>query len=499
MEKQKRKSFLPSRVHARLFVAIVAILAVCFGIISIAAEPVLSYVLVLRTAGELTDIAEEINQLSPGSSSYYFELYSISVNNNVSFELISSTGTVNYQSSRGTSAQSSEHWAQTNSVSSEYDGTEPIQSYKVDFSAGKYEKRRKIATDAEYLVYSLETDTAEILHIFSPVAAINSNVKVATRVFTLISFGICLIMLVFIYIYSSLFTKPLVEMSDVTKDMADLDFHRRCQVRGNDEIGDLGRSINALSAALDSALMDLREKNEQLEKDIRHREELDKARREFINNVSHELKTPIAIISGYAEGLSAGLSDDPAVIHEYCQIISDESKKMNQLVVSLLELSKLESKNIEIHPENYCISDQISDVLSHFAILFDNHSLTVHNNVPAGLMCRAQPDKIEIVIKNYISNAVSHCSDKGNITLSCDDRNDKWRIGIFNTGSNIAEEDMANIWQSFYRADKAHERSENRFGLGLSIVQAIMKNHGTECGVQNTKTGVLFWFDVFKE
>lgn len=493
------RRFKLSRIRVRLFTAIVVILIICFTIICIAAKPVLTQVLVYRTARNLIEISDSIDSVMPSGVTYYFELYALAVNNNVSFELIASNGSLVYQSSEGYSAQSSGHLPSANSNESEYSQTEPEDVYSLGDNEGLYEKRRKVATSAEYLVYTRELSTGEMLHIFSPVASIDSNVEVAAAVFTLISGFICLLMLMIVYFYVARFTKPLVEMNDVTKDMAALDFARRCKPYGNDEIGELGNSINALSATLDSTLMDLREKNLQLQKDIEHRLVLDNARREFINNVSHELKTPIAIISGYAEGLSAGISDDPKVIHEYCQIISEESKKMNSLVVDLLQLSKLESNTQPLTPTQYSLSEQIADIMNHFSLLFSNHSIKAADNVPDGIFCYAQQDKIEIVLKNYITNAVSHCAGAMRITVDCADKGERWRISVTNTGSHIADSDLDGIWDSFYRADKAHDRSENRFGLGLSIVQAIMNNHNTPFGVANVKNGVEFWFEVKKE
>lgn len=488
-----------SKLRVRLFASFMAILIVCFTVIFIAAGPALTTFLVYKTAGDLNDVSERIDALAPGSPTYYFELYYLAVNNNISFELIGADGSLAYQSAAGYSAQSSGHLLSANSTETEYSQTKNVVTYDIGSVDGLYEKRRKIATKAEYLVFSKDMASGETLHIFSPVAVIDSNVAVAVRAFSFICIIICLIMLIIVYTYVLKFTKPLVEMNDVTRDMAALNFARRCKHYGSDEIGELSGSINALSTALDSALMDLREKNERLERDIEHRVELDSMRRDFINNVSHELKTPIAIISGYAEGLCAGISDEPEVIREYCEIILEESKKMNGLVVELLELSALESQKVEIVPTSYSLTEQINEVLSHFSILFSNHSIEVAADLPENADCVAQKDKIEIVLKNYISNAVSHCTVPGRISVRCEDMDDKWKVTVFNTGDGIKDEDINNIWTSFYRADKAHARSENRFGLGLSIVQAIMKNHSMGYGAENVRGGVEFWFEVKKD
>lgn len=474
-----------------MFITLLIILIVFFTVICVIAAPALTAVLIYRTGTDLSNISDKIENLSPSSSGYYFDLYSLAVNNNVSFELIGSDSTISYQSSEGFSPQSSAHIYSSSASESEYSQTQLISTYNSRISGTSYEKRRKYATNAEFLVLSRELSSNETLHIFSSVSVIDSNVEVATRVFTVICFIICITIIAFVYSYISKFTKPLEEMSDVTKDMAELNFARRCKPYGNDEIGELGNSINILSDTLDSTLIDLRSKNLQLENDIEHR-------REFISNVSHELKTPIAIISGYAEGLASGISDDPGIIHEYCEIIKEESSKMNDLVVELLELSKLESINTELVPAEYNLSEQIKEVISHFSLIASKNGISITNNVPDDIICFAQQDKIEIILKNYISNAVSHCSGDKKIIISCEKLDNIWRINVFNTGDKIAEEDINRIWESFYRADKAHSRAENRFGLGLSIVKAITEKHGMKCFVKNSIDGVTFGFEVSK-
>ncbi|MBR4766288.1 MAG: HAMP domain-containing histidine kinase [Clostridia bacterium] len=491
MKKTSEKRPVLNRIRTKMFISLFAILTVFFGVICFVAGPALSTVLIYRTYNNLKEISEEIDMVSPGSSTYYFDLYTIAVNNNISFELINQDDTISYQSSDGYSAQSSAHIYSSSSSDSDYLQTENITTYNFKNDSGKYERRRKIATRAEYLVYTDTLSSNETIHIFSSVAIIDSNVEVATRVFILICVFIALLMLLFVYRFISRFTKPLEEMNDITKDMANLNFARKCTPYRKDEIGELGENINVLSTTLDSTLHDLRQKNLQLETDIEHR-------REFISNVSHELKTPIAIISGYAEGLSSGISDDPSVIKEYCEIINEESKKMNGLVVELLELSKFESFSETLKPVIYNISEQIKDVVSHFSLLISEKGITVDNRITNDIFCSAQKEKIEIILKNYISNAISHCKNEMLIRLECDDCKDRWKIKIFNSGENIDESDINRIWESFYRADKAHSRNENRYGLGLSIVKAIADNHGMNCSVQNDAGGVTFDFEVQK-
>ncbi len=488
-----------SRIRIKLFRAIVTILVLCFIFISISNRPILYRVLAHQTSQELLEVSENINSLDPSSITYYFDLYAIAINNNISFEMLLNDGTLIYTSKDSSSALSSGHFPTSGAEGSEFSQTVLRDTYNFTPSPSLFEKRQKVATSAEYFVLTTLLESGETLHIFSPVATVNSNVEASVSVFNLIAVVICLIMSALTYFFVSKFTKPIVEMNDVTRDMAALNFKRKCRSYGNDEVGELGKSINTLSDTLDTTLMDLQDKNEQLERDIERRHALDDARKSFINNVSHELKTPIAIISGYAEGLAAGISDDPQVLSEYCRIINEETKKMNLLVVELLELSKLDSKTQPFTPENYDLGKQAADLFSNFALFFRKHGITAVNNIPEGCMCYAQRDKIEIVLKNYINNAVSHCDGEKLIKLDVVENNGNLRVSVFNTGECISEAETDEIWDSFYRADKSHSRGENRFGLGLSIVKSIMNLHSMPYGVDNVENGVRFWFEISKE
>ncbi len=488
-----------SRIRARLFATIIAVLIVLLVLITAFSTPMLFRVFAFQTYRDLRDIAQSITLCEPGSATYYFDLYSIAVNGNVDFELVNADGSLAYSSGSDSSVHGSGHFASSGAATALYGELQKTDSYQHAVNYDNFEIRKKSATNVEYFVYSSSLNTGETVHIYSEVADVEVIVDVAGRVYTFISIMMIVIMSAVFYILAARFTKPLVEINDVTKDMAALDFSRKCADYGKDEIGELGKSINILSTTLDATLMDLKDKNEQLEKDIEMRYALDNARKSFISNVSHELKTPIAIISGYAEGVCAGISDDPEVIKEYCQIINDESRKMNALVVELLELSKLENRVQPFMPEYFDIGAKTASLLNHLSLLFEQNGITVINNIPESLSCYAMEDKIEIVLKNYVTNAVSHCSGEKRIELNCIENGNLLEISVFNTGSPIAEHDFPELWDSFYRADKAHGRSENRFGLGLSIVKSIMENHSCRYGVKNAENGVIFTFEVSKD
>ena len=496
--KREFSLFRLSRIRIKLFAMITAVLVLFMALIAIFSVPLLFRVFSFHTYNTMNSAAEEINACDPGSATYFFDLYSIAGNYNIDIELIYPDGSVSYTSENGSTVYGSEHFS-SGGANSLFSSLKPVDDRKYAIKSNNFGIMKQAISNTEYFVYNCPAVTGETLYVYSEVADVENIVEVSGNVYSFLSFLMILVMSLFFYLLVAKFTRPLVEMNDITKDMAALNFERKCDNYGKDEIGELGSSINTLSTTLDATLMDLKDKNSRLEKDIEKRHQLDNARKSFINNVSHELKTPIAIISGYAEGLCEGISDDPEVIKEYCQIINDESRKMNSLVVELLELSKLESGAQPFTPDYFNLGAKIQSLLSHLSILFEQNNISVCNEVPEKLMCYAQEDKIEIVLKNYITNAVSHCSGNKVITVSAREHDGFIEISIFNTGENIAENDLPELWDSFYRADKAHGRSENRFGLGLSIVKSIMTNHACKYGVENVSNGVIFTFEVSKD
>ncbi len=496
--KKPLQKFRLSRIRIKLFATILAVLTLFFVVITVTTSPALFWVLSNRTYRQHDLAAEQIKSCIPGSVSYYFDLYAISLNNNIDFEILNPDGTI-YYASASDSIQGSSHHPSSGGNSSNYSNTVKTNEYEYAMKKENFEIRKLIAADARYFVYSTSFETGETLHIYSSVADVENIVSVSRSVFLTLFMSLFIFLSLIFYLLVAKFTNPLVEMNDITKDMAALNFNRRCGDYGKDEIGQLGNSINTLSSTLDATLIDLKDKNEQLKKDIQRRHALDNARKSFINNVSHELKTPIAIISGYAEGVCEGISNDPEVIKEYCNIIKSESNKMNGLVMELLELSKIESGAQPFKPDYFDLGAVTSSIINHLSLQLEASGITVINRIPSPLACYAEADKIEIVLNNYITNAISHCSNQKQIDISCVDNGNSYTVYVYNSGDHIAATDLPEIWDNFYRADKSHARSENRFGLGLSIVKGIMTNHKCKYGVENVENGVRFFFETAKD
>lgn len=292
------------------------------------------------------------------------------------------------------------------------------------------------------------------------------------------------------------FTKPILELSEIADRMAKLDFDAKYNVTRDDEIGRLGTSMNMLSSQLEYTISELKSANNELQSDIERKVQIDEMRQEFLSNVSHELKTPIALIQGYAEGLSDNVIDDVEDRKFYCDVIMDEAKKMNRMVRRLLNLNQLEFGNDKPNMDRFDIVEVIKSVVASSNILFKQKNISLTMYEPAAVYVWADEYLVEEVLTNYVSNALNHVKEPNIIRIYTKKNNGVVRIGISNTGDKIPEEELEKIWIKFYKVDKARTREYGGNGIGLSIVKAIMRSFNHECGVINLDDGVEFWFEL---
>ena len=242
-------------------------------------------------------------------------------------------------------------------------------------------------------------------------------------------------------------------------------------------------------------ISELKTANNELRKDIEQKVQIDEMRTEFLSHVSHELKTPIALIQGYAEGLKDNISEDEESRNFYCDVITDEAKKMNRMVQKLLTLNQIEFGNNKVEMERFDITELISNMLASNQILLEKGGIHVEfDEKPVHVW--ADEFMIEEVVGNYLSNARNHVSDHGTIRISYCRHGDNLRVKVYNTGKHIPEEDLDKLWVKFYKVDKARTREYGGSGVGLSIVEATMKAHGKDYGVSNIEGGVEFYFEV---
>ncbi|MCI8566610.1 MAG: HAMP domain-containing protein [Lachnospiraceae bacterium] len=330
----------------------------------------------------------------------------------------------------------------------------------------------------------------------SSLPGIKESAMISTRFTWMIGLVVILVSVLLVSQVSGRISGPITRLAQIADRMAHLDFSARYEGQREDEIGLLGASMNYMSEELERKISDLRSANLQLQRDIDEKVKVDEMRKDFISNVSHELKTPIALIQGYAEGLLEGISDDPESMSYYCEVIVDEAGKMNQLVRRLLTLNQIESGINEADPVEFDLIPVIKGVLHSFNILLQQKNIVVEFDAVASLPIRADEFMIEEVIRNYISNAIHHMEGEMRLEIGIEQKDGSIKISVFNTGQPIPESDLSKVWQKFYKVDKARTREYGGSGIGLSIVKAVMDSHEGTCGVYNREDGVCFWFEL---
>lgn len=289
-------------------------------------------------------------------------------------------------------------------------------------------------------------------------------------------------------------TERIRRMQKLARRMSDLDFDAKYQRTTNyDELDDLGESLNELSGKLQTSIGELKTANNDLKKGLEIRDKQEKMRREFLSNASHELKTPIAVIQGYAEGLQDGIAQTPEDIQFYTETILDEANRMNRLVRQMINLNTLEYGKNMVSMERFDLMASVRSLVASQKILASGMRIDIEpENEPIHIW--ADPTMTEQVISNYLSNAIHYCGGRKEIRLRAKREPKRVRFSVFNTGDPIPEAALDHLFEKFYKVDKARSRAYGGSGIGLSVVKAISESFQQECGVINHKDGVEFYF-----
>lgn len=345
----------------------------------------------------------------------------------------------------------------------------------------------------EIVLYTKLNDNL-YLYMQTPRGYIKSVADLAVKYTSYLSMAIFLIGAVIVYFVAGRATKPIRKVQAAAERIARMDFSQKCEISGGDEIAMLATSINHMSEELEASIEKLVQANEVLQSDLIRQQQTDQMRREFIANVSHDFKTPLTLMISYAEALSAQESNEEN--QSFCGIIIEEGNRLSHMVGRLLSLSKLESGVDKIEKSIFCLNEILDGVAGNLRILTEKRGLTVNRCYGGEYIVCADFQKITQVITNLFENAVKYTSEGGKITVTTEQREGCCRVSFENTGNAIAEEDLRNLFDSFYRADKARGASGQSYGLGLAIVRAIMELHQQAFGAENTVDGVRFWFEL---
>lgn len=470
----KRKSL---GIRAKVFLEIGAIIAVCLVGISIANSQLLESVYIWNVERTLSTMAQNTED---AGADYFYLLAEYEAKENVSIDLYDSQDNYLYEGSG--------NFISANKIN--------IISRKQNEDGSYFNVVAEDGETTQYIVFGKDFENGWHIEITAQKDPIKENANLATGVTTTITILALFFALVFISAYSKHFTKPLIQMSEVANKIANLDFSAKCEINRGDEIGALAENINVVSESLNSALSELREKNAQLMEDIEKERRIEKMRADFISAASHELKTPIAIIRGYAEGLKMNVSEEDENASEYCDIIMRESDRMNALVLNMLEQSLYSSGVKQPDMTEFEVNAFIEDLLKTVNPIFEEKGVKARFIMSDSFIAFADKAQMTTVLSNIVLNACSHTSGEKLIEITTEKTDNKIKINVYNTGSRVDDKDKEGIFTSFYRADKAHSRAEGRFGLGLAIVKSITENHNCDCGFENKENGVTFWFTM---
>lgn len=338
------------------------------------------------------------------------------------------------------------------------------------------------------------------IYIRMPLSAVKDAAKISNDFLYYIGTMAFIIGGIAMLIISKKFTKPISELSDIANKMSNLDFSKKYRIKdSDDEIDNLGKSINAMSDKLEYTINKLKQSNNELERDVEEKSKIDEMRKQFISGVSHELKTPIALIQGYSEGLIENVNSNEDSRKFYAEVILDEANKMDEMVKGLLELMRLEYGAKKINNTLFNITELIQKELRKYTVMLNEKSIEVKFNLKEPVYAYADLDLIEKVLNNYISNSIKNAEEVNKekyIKIYIKIIENKIRVFVFNTGKNISKEKMKKIWDRFYKEDNSRNRDMSGTGIGLSLVKAIMNSYNNEYGVQNKENGIEFYFDL---
>lgn len=334
--------------------------------------------------------------------------------------------------------------------------------------------------------------------IRTSMAAINEQLKETNYFVTTVSVIALLAGGILAYFFSKRIAKPVEEIDSIAVKVSSLDFSQKAiEYHGNDEISRLAKNINRMSDSLEQSIQKLQEANHKLELENKYKEQVNENRKEFVANVSHELKTPLAVLSGYAEVL---LNQELSIDRDYYySVILDETKQMTSLVNKLLEVSTIEHElmNMEMQPVH--LDEFISDILKKNYVLFEPKNIKCNFHCNQSYVVQTNEKYLERAFMNYITNAIRYTKSGHKIEVYFEENKSEVRICVFNEGDPIEKDTIEHLWESFYRSDRARTRTQQQcIGLGLYLVATIMEHQDGSYGVENKETGVMFWLGIKK-
>lgn len=332
---------------------------------------------------------------------------------------------------------------------------------------------------------------AGILLILSYILSTKLEIEPDSSLALWFAFVIALVLVVD-FLMGHFISKPISKLNQTARKMAKLDFSAPCAITTNDEFGELSVSLNTMADNLQQALARLEAANTRLEKDVEQERRLLSERKELVDQLSHEMKTPLGVIRAYAEGLQD--ETDEAKKQRYSEIIITETERMGGLITTLLDLSALETGATQLIPERFDFVEFLETVAGRLLIDVPDANFELHYELPEHkVYVHTDKARMEQVLDNLIVNAKKNVQPGGALKLSLLEQPGVLHFSIYNQGSTIPQENLSKIWTKFYRDSNSKYSGS---GLGLAIVAQVLSMQELDFGVKNCSDGVEFYVSI---
>jgi len=327
--------------------------------------------------------------------------------------------------------------------------------------------------NTKQMVYIRSAYDGKYIVISKGLGLIDESQEVFVLFLGISSIVIYLVGFILIYIYADQFTRPIIHLKIAAEEMAALNFQESIEVTSDDEIGQLVQSVNGMARALSNSIEELNASNALLERELNKERSLENMRRRFVTDVSHELKNPISMIIGYADGIERGVAKTKEDRIFYAQVIQEEGNRMNRLVRDLLDISSYTSGTFKMTETDVDLAKLLRSTMNKYQKVVDELEVTLAIKGLSSAVVRGDAARLEQVLTNLLDNALKHVDKQGLVVVYVDKIGPKTKLVIANTGDLIPRAELDAIWESFYQVDTASEGN----GLGLTIVKSIIDMH----------------------
>lgn len=325
------------------------------------------------------------------------------------------------------------------------------------------------------------------LQITMSARAVNQLTETFWRLLPIVGIAVLAISLIASYFVTRLLTKPILEISDISKRLTTLDMTWRCDTSRTDEVGTLALNLNTMAARLDSTLKELSAANEKLQADIEQERRQEKLRVDFFRAVSHELKTPITVLKGELEGMIYQVGeykDHDTHLRQSLRTVND----MELLVKEILSASRMAGSDFSLTLSDVDLSQLVRECCRKWQGAAEDREQRFQADIEDGRTCQGDMALLQKAVSNIIGNAVAHSPSQAEISVTLAGN----ILQVRNSGVSIDSANLEKIFEPFYRVDRSHNRNTGGSGLGLYIVKTILERHGFSFRMNSTDDEVCF-------